>query len=221
MLNHQRVIRAVIGREFRWRELLFWTFLLAAFQSIESAEARRQIMGVVETAAFLLVAIPSAGKLDGLGLEFTAWNPLSIRAATASVATGLLAGAIVVGLALRGHQPLGVESGWNRAVLAVFLGPILEEVVFRGYLMTASLQLERRFSGKEGGWASVVGVAMAFMFAHGSRTGTTWIQLICIMITGTVYGFIRLRFQSSLAAVLAHGCYNLALFLSFWTGISR
>jgi hypothetical protein len=54
MLNHQRMIRAIIGRDFRWRELLFWTFLLAAFQSIESAEPRRQIMGAVEAAAFLL-----------------------------------------------------------------------------------------------------------------------------------------------------------------------
>jgi membrane protease YdiL (CAAX protease family) len=213
------MIRAIIGREFRWRELLFWTFLLAAFQSIESAEPRRQIMGVVEAAAFLLVAIPSAGKLDGLGLEFTAWNPLGIRAATASVATGLLAGAIIVGFALCCHQPLGVESGWNGAVLAVFLGPVLEEVVFRGYLMTASLQLERRFSRKEEGWASVVGVALVFMFAHGARTGTTGIQLSCIMMTGSVYGFIRLRLQSTLAAVLAHGSYNLALFLSFWIGI--
>jgi hypothetical protein len=106
MLNHQRMTRASIGREFRWREILFWTLLLAAFHAIESSEPRRQIMGVVETAAFLLVAIPSAGKLDGLGLEFTAWNPLGVRAATASVATGLLAGAIIDLVALRCHQPL-------------------------------------------------------------------------------------------------------------------
>jgi|HubBroStandDraft_1064217.scaffolds.fasta_scaffold219278_3 membrane protease YdiL (CAAX protease family) len=221
MLNHHRMIRAVIGREFRWRELLFWTFLLAAFQSIESAEPRRQIMGVVETVAFLLLAIRSAGKLDGLGLEFTAWNPLGVRAVTASVATGLLSGAIIVLVALRCHQPLGAESRWNRVVLAVILGPVVEEVVFRGYLMAAGLQLERRLSRKARGWASVVGVALVFMFAHGARTGTTGIQLSCIMMTGTMYGCIRLRLQSTLAAVLAHGSYNLALFLSFWVGISH
>jgi hypothetical protein len=137
-------------------------------------------MGGVETAAFLLVAIPSAGKLDGLGLEFTAWNALGVRAATASVATGLLAGAIIDLVALCCHQTLGAESGWNGVVLAVILGPVVEEVVFRGYLMAAGLQLERRLFRKAGGWASVVGVALVFMFAHGARTGTTGIQLICI-----------------------------------------
>jgi membrane protease YdiL (CAAX protease family) len=113
------------------------------------------------------------------------------------------------------------ESGWNGVVLAVILGPVVEEVVFRGYLMAAGLQLERRLFRKAGGWASVVSVALVFMFAHGARTGTTGIQLICIMMTGALYGFIRLRLQSTLAPVLAHGSYNLVLFLSSWVGISN
>lgn len=220
MSNRQCVFQVIVGRELRWREILFWTLLLAAFQSLESTEWRRQMMGVVETIVFLYVAISSAGKLDGLGLEFTCWHPIGLRAATASVATGLVAGGIVVMVALCCHQPLGADTGWQWVVLAVVLGPVVEEVVFRGYFMTAALQFERRFFRTQRGWASIIAVAVIFMFAHGARPGTAWIQRCCIVVTGTVYGVVRLRQQSTVAAVLAHSCYNLALYMSYWIGLS-
>ena len=171
--------------------------------------------------AFLSVAISSAGKLDGLGLEFTCWNPIGPKAATVSAVAGLLAGAVVAIIALGCHRPLGVESGWNRLLLAVILGPVVEEVVFRGYLMTAALRLARKLSKPKGGWLSIVGIALVFMLAHGGRPGITCIQLGCTALTGTVYGFVRLRQQSTVAAVLAHACYNLALYVSFWIGVSN
>jgi len=215
------IVWAIVGRDLRWREFLFWTLLLAAFQSLEAAETRRQMMGAAETVAFLLVAIPSAGKLDGLGLEFTNWTPIGLKAVAVSLATGFLAGGTVVLVALRCHQTLGTERGWNQVILAVLLGPAVEEVVFRGYLLTAALQLERRIFKAERNWPSVIGVAVIFMLCHSGRAGSTWIQLCCISLTGTLYGFTRLRMQSTVAAVLAHGCYNLALYLSCWTGISN
>lgn len=221
MLNHQRLIRALIGRVVRWRELLFWTLLLAAFQSLESSDDRRQIMGMVETVAFLVVAVRSAGKLDGLGLEFTNWNPIDFTAARVSVGAGFLAGGAVVAVALSCHQPLGADRSWSRVVLAVVLGPVVEEMVFRGYLMTAALRLARAVSTPKRNWITILGPALIFMLAHGWRPGTTSIQLCCMVVTGTVYGFIRLRQQSTVAAVLAHSCYNLALYLSIWGGLSN
>ena len=111
MQRRRGIVRAIAGRELRWREFLFWTLLLTAFQSLEAAETRRQMMGAAEAVAFVLVAIRSAGKLDGLGLEFTRWNPIGLRAAAVSLATGLLAGGMVVMVALRCHQTLGAEGG--------------------------------------------------------------------------------------------------------------
>ena len=93
-------------------------------------------------------------------------------------------------------------------------------MVFRGYLLTAALLLERRVFKTERNWPSV-GVAVIFMLCHSARADSTWIQLCCILLTGTLYGFTRLRLQSTVAAVLAHGCYNLALYLSCWTGFSN
>jgi membrane protease YdiL (CAAX protease family) len=220
MLNRHRAFRAISGRELRWREVLFWTLLLAAFQSLESMEWRRQTMGVVEAVSFLAVAISSVGELDGLGLEFTGWNPIGFRGVTVSVMVGFLAGGAAVMVALRCHQAIGAASGWNKVALAVILGPVVEEVVFRGYLMAAALHLARRCSRTKRIWLSITGVALIFMLAHGGRPGTTAIQLCCIAATGTLYGIIRVRQQSTVAAVLAHGCYNLALYLAFWGGLS-
>jgi len=221
LVNRRVIVRAIAGRELRWRELLFWVLLLAAFQSLEAGEVRRQTIGVLEAVAFFVVAIPSAGKLDGLGLEFISWSPIGFRAAAVSLATGLLAGGMVVMVALRSHQSLGAERGWNQVILAIILGPIIEEVVFRGYLLTAALLLERRLSKTWRNWPSVIGVALIFMFAHIARPGSTYSQLCCITGTGAAYGFIRIHQKSTVGAALAHGCYNLALYLSVWIGLSR
>lgn len=69
--------------------------------------------------------------------------------------------------------------------------------------------------------ACIVGVALVFAIAHLARAGTTAIQLCCFVLTGSLYGFLRLRFQSTCAPVLAHGLYNLALYMSYWFGITN
>ena len=220
MSNRHRALRTVLGNDLRWKELLFWTLLLAAFQSLESAQWRMQVTGVVETIAFATVAISSLGKLDGLGLEFICWKQIGLRGAAVSLAAGFSAGGIVVMVALLSHQAVGVNNGWNKVSLAVVLGPVVEEVVFRGYCMTAALHLARGTSPTTRNWVSVTAVALIFMAAHGARVGVTPVQLCCIAVTGTLYGIIRIRQQSTVAAVLAHGCYNLALYVAFWVGLS-
>lgn len=176
-------------------------------------------MGIAETAAFLAVAISSLGKLDGLGLEFICWNPIGLRGAAVSIASGCSAGGMVVMVALLCHQALGISGGWNKVGLAVVLGPVVEEVVFRGYCMTAALHLARGARTTRN-WIAVPAVALIFMVAHGGRLGVTPVQLCCIAVTGTLYGIIRIRQQSTVAAVLAHGSYNLVLYVAFWVGLS-
>lgn len=204
-----------------WRELLFWMLLLPAFGALGSARPRRQIGGLIEACAFLLVAISSTGKFHSLGLEFASWNRVGRTAAAACVVAGLLAGAAIVALAGLSDQPLGTETGWNKAMLAVALGPVMEEVIFRGYLLTAALLLTRRLSASSSAVSSILGVAVVFSIAHITTPGTTPLQLCCIVLMGCLYGCIRLRYRSTAAAALAHAAYNLALYLSYWSGISR
>jgi membrane protease YdiL (CAAX protease family) len=204
-----------------WRELLFWILLLPAFGALGSIRPRGQIAGLIEACAFLLVAISSTGKLKSLGLEFANWNRIGSRAATVCVVAGLLAGSSIVSVASLSQQPLGTESGWNRAVLAIILGPVLEEVIFRGYLFTAALLLTRRLSPSRSAAFSIIGVALVFSIAHLTTAGTTALQLSCIVLMGCLYGWVRLRYRSTAAAALAHAAYNLALYLTYWSGLSR
>jgi len=204
-----------------WRELLFWMLLLPALGALGSIRPRRQIAGLIEACAFLAVAVSSAGKLKSLGLEFVAWNQVDRRGAVSSLAMGLFAGCCIVAVAGLSHQPLGTESGWNKIVLAVTLGPVLEEVIFRGYLLTAGLLLIRRLRASSSPASSIMAVAVVFSIAHLKTPGTNSLQLCCIVLTGCLYGHIRIRYRSTAAAAIAHGAYNLALYISYWCGISH
>jgi membrane protease YdiL (CAAX protease family) len=204
-----------------WRELLFWLLLLPAFGALESTGPKRQVAGLIETCAFLVVAISSTGKLKSLGLELASWNRVGPGVTLMCVAAGLFAGCVIVGVASVFDEPLGVENGWSKAVLAVSLGPVLEEVIFRRYLFTAVLLLIGRLSPSRSPGVSVVGIAVLFSTAHLATPGITALQLGCIGLTGSLYGYIRLRSRSTAAAALVHGMYNLALYLSYWAGVSR
>ena len=67
--------------------------------------------------------------------------------------------------------------------------------------------------------SSIVAVAVVFSIAHLTTPGTNSIQLGCIALTGCLYGYIRFRYRSTAAAALAHGSYNLALYISYWCGV--
>ena len=198
------------------REILFWILLLPAFSALGSIWPRRQATGLVETVAFLFVAVSSTGKLKSLGLEFAHWNPLPLHAAVECMVAGAITGGAVVAVAKLSIQPLGAEGGWNRALLAIVLGPIAEEVIFRGYLMTAALRLARRLPFLRPAPSSTVAVALLFAVSHRSTPGTTALQLCCIAATGCLYGHLRLSQRSTVASVLAHGAYNLVLYVSYW-----
>ena len=223
MLFHCRSARTGWVKELAgyWRELLFWMLLLPAFGALGSIRPRGQIAGLIEAGAFLLIAISSTGKLKSLGLEFANWNRIGSRAAAACVVAGFLAGGSILAVASISQQPLGTEKGWNKAILAIALGPVLEEVIFRGYLFAATLLLTRHLSPSRSAAFSIIGVALVFSIAHLTTAGTTALQLCCIMLTGCLYGWVRFRYRSTAAAALAHAAYNLALYLSYWSGLSR
>ena len=119
-----------------WREVLFWMLLLPAFAALASTSPRRQAAGLLEVSGFLLVSISSLGRLRNLGLEFVAWEQVSWRAAVRCVFWGISTAAGAVLVSKFSHQPIGLTLDWNRAVLIVLLGPVLEEIVCRGYMLS-------------------------------------------------------------------------------------
>lgn len=89
-------------------------------------------------------------------------------------------------------------------VLGLFLGPILEESVFRGCLLPV-------LARTVGSTAAVVATAVLFSAFHGPRDVTHWIWFCA---TGAAYGWLRLASHTTTAAALMHATFNLTLFLA-------
>ena len=202
-----------------WREVLFWMLLLPAFSALASTAPKRQAAGLLEISGFLLVSISSLGRLRSLGLEFVAWERISWRAAVRCVLWGILTAAGAVLVSKFSHQPISLTLDWNKAVLIVLLGPVLEEIVCRGYVLTLLLYLAKRTAFPFARLAAVIAAAVIFAAAHIGNAGITWLQLGCIAAMGCLYGALRINYRSTAAPVLTHSTYNLALCLSSWLGM--
>ena len=135
-----------------WREVLFWMLLLPAVAALDSSGPRRQAAGILEACGFLLVAYSSLGKLKKVGLNFVAWERITSGGVVRCLSWGLAAGAGAVLLSKLSHEPILVSPFWSKAVLIVLVGPAIEEIVFRGYLLslllcvTGRARLPRRHS---------------------------------------------------------------------------
>ncbi|MBV9081270.1 MAG: CPBP family intramembrane metalloprotease, partial [Acidobacteriaceae bacterium] len=161
----------------------------------------------------------SVGRLRSLGLEYVAWERVNQRVLWFCVTCGLVAGSAIILVARLSGQPLGLELNWNMAILALAVGPVMEEVVFRGYLLRLALVLTTRLPRPFASWTAVISAAVLFASSHLAKPGITALQMFCIAGTGCIYGCIRIRYHSTAASALTHAAYNLALYLSFWFGL--
>ena len=123
-------------------------------------------------------------------------------------AIGLVSG-VVAALAISfvthfRHEVMPSTPTIDFLVLGFFLGPILEESVFRGCLLPV---LARSL----GSTASVVATAVLFPAFYGPRDLTHWIWFGA---TGVAYGLLRLASHTTTAAALMHATCNLTLFLA-------
>ena len=99
------------------------------------------------------------------------------------------------------------------ALLQITLGPVLEEVVFRGYLFSLLMWALRPTSGEAvRNWLVVVTAAVVFALIHLAQPGVSVLQLACITMTGSLYGWIRIQSASTAPAAVAHAIYNLTLY---------
>lgn len=86
-------------------------------------------------------------------------------------------------------------------VFAVVIGPIFEELVFRGFLFPL---LARSFGAALG----ILFTAIPFALLHVSTYGWTWQALLIVGIAGLVFGYARYRTGSTIASTLIHMGYN-------------
>lgn len=94
-------------------------------------------------------------------------------------------------------------------VFAVTLGPLFEELSFRGFLMPL---LARTF----GAVAAVVLQALPFALLHGAEYAWAWQQLILMFLAGAAFGWMRYKSGSTAASTYMHAGYNLVAFVGIF-----
>jgi membrane protease YdiL (CAAX protease family) len=119
---------------------------------------------------------------------------------------GALAAVGVLSVVRVAHMSLGAASR-ERLLYGVTLGPILEELIFRGaafsviYVTASSVKTLARLQIA----LAIIGSSLLFAVAH---TNTIGIPLFLFFGTGTLYAMMRWRSNSTATAALMHATYN-------------
>jgi membrane protease YdiL (CAAX protease family) len=150
-------------------------------------------------------------NLNTMGLEYVRWRRTPAVWPVGGVVLGVAAATMAAWL-FREYN-MGQEPPFAELWIAVTWGPLIEEVVFRGYLYSFSEQLFRRWMNNPG-WLIVVGIAAIFALSHLIKSGITPVQLGSVFGTGVLFGWLRLRSGSAVPPVCAHISYNSAIYLA-------
>jgi membrane protease YdiL (CAAX protease family) len=97
------------------------------------------------------------------------------------------------------------------SIFAITLGPLCEELAFRGFLQPV---LVRSF-GPAGG---IVLAAIPFGLLHLSQYGGSWRHGLLITVAGIGFGWMRHMSGSTRAAALMHAGYNCIFFIALFQG---
>lgn len=92
---------------------------------------------------------------------------------------------------------------------AITLGPLFEELAFRGFLMPL---LVRTF----GAVAGVALQAIPFALLHGKEYAWAWQQIALLFLAGTAFGWMRYKTGSTAASTYMHAGYNLVSFVGIF-----
>jgi uncharacterized protein len=94
------------------------------------------------------------------------------------------------------------------AIFVVIMGPLCEELAFRGFLMPLLMH-------SFGTAAGIVATGLLFGLLHGPEYGWHWQHALIIGIAGMVFGWVRVKTGSIAPAVFMHSTYNLLQFAAF------
>lgn len=144
------------------------------------------------------------------------WNSLSwsrpMRGARicALVSPFLAIGTSALGVAM--HTPeapdpvTGLISGRTSLIFVMLfvtvIGPVFEELVFRGFLLPL---LVKSFGALPG----IVLTALPFALLHGSQNQWIWQKVFLIGLAGVAFGYAKYRTGSTAAATILHCGFNM------------
>ncbi|MFJ6653839.1 lysostaphin resistance A-like protein [Microbacterium sp. NPDC091313] len=104
-----------------------------------------------------------------------------------------------------------LPSGWlfDQVIAAIVIGPVLEELFFRGLVLVAVYTAVRRIAGK--GMAAFAATLVStglFVIAHALLTPLTWDATVALALVAIVNCLIVLSTGRIWGAVIAHIVYN-------------
>lgn len=138
------------------------------------------------------------------------WNEAPAALWGWSASAGCVCAFIILGVAKATGRPLGTVHSVNLLLLASIAGPILEELLFRGFLYWVLHKTMRHFGVSSAIVypVSITLLAVLFAFAHADSDS---VHLSSAILTGIAFGVIRVVSGSTACAALMHASYNLTL----------
>ncbi len=147
------------------------------------------------------------------------WSGLGFVRAGERVVEHVAAGiGLAVGLGLMGgllqtpelDTPMKALLGDRRSVLLVgmaasTIGPLCEELAFRGFLQPLLVR-------SLGAWPGIVLAALPFSLLHGQQYAWSWRHILLVTLAGVAFGWTRHRTGSTAAATVTHAAYNATYF---------
>jgi membrane protease YdiL (CAAX protease family) len=108
-----------------------------------------------------------------------------------------------VDILMAGRKSIVVVAG-----LVVIAGPIVEELVFRGFLQPL-------FSKTLGSAAGILISAVLFGLLHAPQSQWAWQVVLAITLAGAAFGYVRERTGSTVASIAAHVGFNATSFAAY------
>ncbi len=200
--------------------VLFFSLVVASVKPSDKAEPTLDPAGLLSSIAFQFIiagivtafVIRRIRPVEWLGLKWPGWRWGFLIAPVAVFLMWLFFGGLQASGFMQWIESLGVETvqdtvkilqeSNNPAILglmafaAVIAAPLCEEIVFRGYLYSAT----KRFAGP---WPAGICSALVFAAAHGSIAA-----LLPLFVFGCVLVFVYEKTGSLWAPIAVHFCFN-------------
>ena len=94
------------------------------------------------------------------------------------------------------------------AFFAIIIGPLCEELAFRGFLMPLLIR-------SLGAVAGIVATGALFGLLHAPEYSWSWRHVLLITAAGSAFGWVRYKTGSTAASTTMHAAYNLTQFAAF------
>ena len=94
------------------------------------------------------------------------------------------------------------------SIFVVILGPLCEELAFRGFLLPL-------FVRSLGAAAGIIVTGLLFGCLHAPEYSWSWRHVLLVSLAGCVFGWVRYQTGSTAAATYMHSTYNLTQFAAF------